>query len=268
VGEDRPRRRAEGRGLSAPTQHPAEAGAAADPAAPVGPGGGPWRNFYGRRHGKTLRARQQALLADALARRAVPGVDPDANPERTPLDLRALFPGASDLWLEVGFGGGEHLIATAEAHPRVALIGCEPFVNGVAMCLSALEGRALPNLRLHAGDARFLLDVLPPASLGRAYLLYPDPWPKRRHHERRFFGDANLDALARALRPGAELRLATDVPDYVRHARAVAAARPDFACLTPPDAEAAAWEGWPGTRYEAKALREGRAPAYLRFRRL
>lgn len=197
----------------------------------------------------------------------MPGVDPDQNPARAPLDLAALFPGADDLWLEVGFGGGEHLIATAEAHPGVALIGCEPFVNGVAMCLSALEGRDLPNLRLHPGDARFLLDVLPPASLGRVYLLYPDPWPKRRHHERRFFGDANLDALARAMRPGAELRLATDVPDYVRHARAVAAARPDFACLTPPGSDAAPWEGWPGTRYEAKALREGRAPAYLRFRR-
>ncbi len=232
------------------------------------PEGGVWRNFYGRRRGKTLRARRRGMLDAALAARAVPGVAPADNPSRRPLDPARLFPGAADLWLEIGFGGGEHLIATAEANPGIALIGCEPFVNGVAMCLAALEGRDLPGLRLHAGDARDLLDVLPPASLGRAYLLYPDPWPKRRHIERRFFGPANLDALARVLRPGAELRLATDVPAYVAHARAVAEARTDFACLTPPHAQARPWAGWPGTRYEAKALREGRSPAYLRFARL
>jgi tRNA (guanine-N7-)-methyltransferase len=256
VGEDGPGRQPEGRALT---------DAAAGEPAPAAPPGGVWRNFYGRRRGKTLRARRQALLEDALASRAIPGVDPQANPERRPLDVAALFPGAADLWLEIGFGGGEHLVATAAAHPRVGLIGCEPFVNGVAMCLAALEGRGLPGLRLHPGDARWLLDVLPEASLGRVFLLYPDPWPKRRHRDRRFVSDANLDLLARAMKPGAELRLATDVPDYMRHACAALRRRSDFTIVGGPSSDP--WEGWPGTRYEAKALREGRAPAYLRAER-
>lgn len=232
--------------------------------APQRPDGAPWRNFHGRRHGKTLRARQRTLLETRLAALAPPGVAWAENPDRAPIDPAALFPGKRDLWLEIGFGGGEHLLATAAAHRDVGLIGCEPFVNGVAMLLSALEDAGLDNVRIHADDARFLLDVLPASSVGRVYLLYPDPWPKRRHVERRFVNPDNLAMLARVMRPGAELRLATDVPDYVAHARAVLAASADFAAL---DDSARAWEGWPGTRYEAKALREGRTPRYLRFAR-
>ncbi|TVQ58263.1 MAG: tRNA (guanosine(46)-N7)-methyltransferase TrmB [Rhodobacteraceae bacterium] len=225
--------------------------------------GAPWRNFYGRRHGKALRPRQRSLLETRLDALAPPGVDWAENPERAPIDLAALFPGARDVWLEIGFGGGEHLIATAVAHPDVGIIGCEPFVNGVAMFLAALETAGAGNVRVHAGDARFLFDVLPDACLGRVYLLYPDPWPKNRHVDRRFVNAQNLAEIARLLRPGGEFRLATDIPAYVAHSlkrvtESGAFERVDVDPATP-------WEGWPGTRYEAKALREGRRPAYRRF---
>jgi tRNA (guanine-N7-)-methyltransferase len=227
--------------------------------------GAPWLNFYGRRHGKALRASQRTLLETRLDALAPPGVDHLDNPERRPIDLAALFPGARDVWLEIGFGGGEHLLSAAQANPDVGFIGCEPFVNGVAMFLSGLEAQGLDNIRVHADDARFLFDVLPPGSLGRVYLLYPDPWPKRRHVERRFVNHANLDLLAPLMRPGSEFRLATDVPDYVAHSRKVLSQRADF---EPVHDGAAPWEGWSGTRYEAKALREGRTPRYLRWRRV
>jgi tRNA (guanine-N7-)-methyltransferase len=233
--------------------------------APLREDGAPWINFYGRRHGKTLRPGQKALLETRLAELSVPGAVQADNPDRVKLDPAALFPGARDLWLEIGFGGGEHLVHTADAHRDVGLIGCEPFVNGVAMFLAQLEERGLQNVRVHADDARFLFDILPAGSLGRVYLLYPDPWPKRRHVERRFMNHANLDLLAPLMRAGAELRLATDVPDYVAHARRVMGARQDFALVESDSARP--WDGWPGTRYEAKALREGRTPAYLRFAR-
>ena len=241
---------------------------AGDGAPPLAPDGQPWRNFYGRRHGKTLRARQRTLLETRLDALAPPGVNPADNPDRTPLDLAALFPGARDLWLEIGFGGGEHLLAQAAANRDVGLIGCEPFINGVAMFLSALEGQGLSNVRVHAGDVRFLFDVLPARSLGRVFLNYPDPWPKTRHRERRFVSPENLDSLARLMRPGADLRLATDIPEYVRHSLKVLAPRGDFALAEPdPAAWHMPWPDWTGTRYEAKALREGRTPHYLTIRR-
>lgn len=237
-------------------------------AAPRAPDGGPWRNFYGRRRGKPLRARQRRLLETLLPRLVVPQVAPDENPGRRPIVPAALFPGRRALWLEIGFGGGEHLLAQAAANPDVGLIGCEPFVNGVAMLLSALDDRGLDriadNIRLHPGDVRFLFDVLPEACLDRAFLLYPDPWPKARHAGRRFVGPENLDSLARLMRPGAALRLATDIPAYVEHAVAQLAPRGDFALAHADPADwARPWPDWPGTRYEAKALREGRRPHYL-----
>ena len=236
--------------------------------APAREDGAPWRNFYGRRKGKKLRPGRRDLLDARLADLAPPGVGWDENPERRPLDLAALFPGAEDVWLEIGFGAGEHMAATAAAHRDVGIIGCEPFVNGVAALLAAIERDALSNLRVHAGDARDLLDVIPDGALGRVYLLYPDPWPKRRHWRRRFVSRGNLDMLARVMRPGAELRIATDIDDYVRHTLEHLTARADFEWLAERPADwRAAWAGWPGTRYEAKALREGRRPTYLRFRR-
>jgi tRNA (guanine-N7-)-methyltransferase len=236
--------------------------------APVAPDGGPWRNFYGRRHGKTLRTRQRALLETRLDALSPPGVDRTANPDRHPIDLVALFPAAREVWLEIGFGGGEHLLAQAAANPDVGLIGCEPFINGVAMFLSALDGQGIGNVRVHAGDVRFLFEVLPLASIGRVFLNYPDPWPKTRHRERRFVSPENLDSLARLMRTGADLRLATDITDYVRHAVKQVAPRADIVLGNPdPASWATPWADWPGTRYEAKALHQGRRPHYLTFRR-
>ncbi|MEO1774773.1 MAG: tRNA (guanosine(46)-N7)-methyltransferase TrmB [Pseudomonadota bacterium] len=228
--------------------------------------GAPWRNFYGRRHGKRLRDHQRDLLETELDRLALPGVGWEENPQRAPLDLAALFPGKREIWLEIGFGGGEHMIAQAASNPEVGLIGCEPFVNGVAMLLTAIEKAGVGNLRLHAGDARDLMDVLPQGSIDRAFLLYPDPWPKKRHWKRRFVNPAQLDQLARVLAPGAALRVATDIEDYVRHTLEQTARDPRFAWTAErPSDWRDPWPDWPGTRYEAKALREGRRPHYLTF---
>jgi tRNA (guanine-N7-)-methyltransferase len=227
------------------------------------------RNFFGRRHGKRLRAGQRALLDSRLAELAPPGVSREENPERRAIDLAALFPGRRAVWLEIGFGGGEHMIRQAGEHPDVGILGCEPFINGVAKLLAAVERAGANNLAIHAGDARDLMDVLPEGSIARAFLLYPDPWPKRRHWKRRFVNRDNLDQLARVMAPGAELRVATDIGDYVRHSLEQVRRHPAFEWTAERPADwREPWPGWPGTRYEAKALREGRRPHYLTFRRL
>jgi tRNA (guanine-N7-)-methyltransferase len=224
----------------------------------------PWRNLYGRRHGKKLKPNQVRLLETLLPRLAVAGVSPDDNPDRAP--VAPIFPDGRPLWLEVGFGGGEHLVDQAAAHPEVGFVGCEPFVNGVAMALNRIDGAGLANIRLHPGDARDLIELLPAGALARVFLLYPDPWPKARHVRRRFMNPENLALLARAMAPEAELRVATDIADYADHAREVGAAAAGFERMGRDEAQA--WDGWPGTRYEAKALQAGRVPQYLTFRRV
>ncbi|SFI62750.1 tRNA (guanine(46)-N(7))-methyltransferase TrmB [Jannaschia pohangensis] len=226
----------------------------------------PHRNFYGRRKGKHLKASQEGYLDADLAALSPGAVDWDANPDRTPLDLDALF-GGCDVWLEIGFGGGEHMIHQAALNPGVGIIGAEPYINGVAMLLGKLRRADVDNVRIHPGDARDLFDVLPPASISKAFLLYPDPWPKARHHRRRFVTDEHLAPLARVLKPGAEFRVATDIPDYVRQTLEEVP-RHGFTWL----AETAAdwrdpWSDWTRTRYEAKAIREDRTPHYMTFRR-
>lgn len=228
--------------------------------APGAPDGGRWLNFYGRRHGKAMRPGQQHLLKTRLPALTPAGIGRDENPRRAPLDPGVLFPGKRAVCLEIGFGGGEHLFAQATANPDIGFIGCEPFVNGVAMLLSAMERRPVDNIRLHAGDVRLLFEVLPPACLDRVFVLYPDPWPKARHTGRRFIGRDNLDNLAQLMCPGADLRLATDIPAYVEHSREIVASHPAFAIV---DESAVPWPDWPGTRYEAKALRAGRVPHYV-----
>ncbi len=225
------------------------------------------RKFYGRQHGKTLRASQQRLLAEVLPRVAVPGVTRPDAPVRPPVSPEALF-GARPVWLEIGFGGGEHLAHMAELHPEIGFIGCEPFVNGTAMLLARIEAQGLANVRVHAGDARDLLDLLPEGCLGRVFLLYPDPWPKTRHSGRRFANPENLRALARVMALGAELRLATDIAAYAAHALRAAAEVPEFMAEGDPASRGPPWPDWRMTRYEQKALRAGRAPQYLTFRRL
>ena len=219
------------------------------------------RVLYGRRQGHKLRQGQQNLLETLLPQMAV-----DLNALPRPESL--FDTDVSDIWLEVGFGGGEHLSAMAEANETVGFIGCEPFVNGVAKLLAQIDERKLRNVRVHLGDARDILEALPGHSLGRVMLLFPDPWPKKRHHKRRFVNEETLAQLARVLRPGGEFRVATDIPDYCRWtlghiARSGAfdwqAGAPEDWRVRPAD--------WPPTRYEKKAIRQGRTPAYLRFRR-
>jgi tRNA (guanine-N7-)-methyltransferase len=218
--------------------------------------------FFGRRKGHPLRAHQAALFDTLLPRLELDLAHP------APPDLRALFHGVDEVRLESGFGGGEHLIAEAQRHPRAGFIGIEPFVNGMAKALAAIEEHKLDNVRLHHGDATDILAWLPPASVARFDLLYPDPWPKRRHWKRRFVQDKSVAAIARIVRPGGEFRFASDIPDYVAWTLMRLMRSPDFTWTAE---QAGDWrQPWPGfssTRYEAKAKREGRAPCYLIFRR-
>lgn len=217
--------------------------------------------FFGRRRGKTLRPRQAEALGSGLGRYRL---DLSRPP---PPDLRTLFPAPVEgVRLEIGFGGGEHLLSEARAHPTTGFIGVEPFVNSMAKMTMALAETPLDNLRLHDDDATALLDWLPDALLSGIDLLYPDPWPKRKHWKRRFVSPANLDRFARVMRPGGLFRFASDVDTYVNWTLLACRAHGAFAWLA---ADAGGWRdpypGWPGTRYEQKAFREGRTPAYLTF---
>jgi tRNA (guanine-N7-)-methyltransferase len=223
-----------------------------------------WRNFYGRRHGKTLRDSQRDYLDHDLAALVPQGVSREENPERHPVDPAAIFGPGREIWLEIGFGGGEHMVHMAGRYPEIGLIGCEPFVNGVAMLLGKIRGAGVTNLAVYPGDVRDLFDVLPAGTISRAFLNYPDPWPKKRHHKRRFVTPGHLQPLARVLRQGAEFRVATDIPDYVRQTLEEL----PKAGFVLEEQGAVAWEDWLSTRYEQKALRAGRAPHYLTFRRL
>ncbi len=225
------------------------------------------RNFYGRLKGKSLKPSQKRYLDEDLAKLSPGPVTFDANPDRTPLDLKARF-GDRPVWLEVGFGGGEHLVHQAVSNPETAIIGAEPYINGVAMLLGKIRRAEATNIALHPGDARDLMDVLPDGSIEKAFLLYPDPWPKKRHHRRRFVTPEHLDPLHRVLKPGALFRVATDIGDYARQAlEEIPKAGFDWLAEGPSDWQDP-WDDWLSTRYEQKALREGRTPIYLTFRRI
>jgi tRNA (guanine-N7-)-methyltransferase len=225
---------------------------------------GSQRAFFGRRKGHSLRPRQAALFDTLLPRLALDLTQP------APADLCALFANACDeVRLEIGFGGAEHLIAQAKANPQCGFIGSDAFVNAIAKALVAIEADKLANIRLHFGDASALLAWLPDGGLARVDLLYPDPWPKRRHWKRRFIQDDNLKRLARILKSGGELRFATDIADYAAYALARVLRSKEFEWTAErADDWRKPWEGFAGTRYEAKAKREGRVPAYFVFRRV
>ena len=179
-----------------------------------------------------------------------------------------LFSPGRELWLEIGFGGGEHLLARAAANPDIGFIGCEPFVNGVAKLLTGVEAAGIENIRVHMDDATALIESAPDAAFSKIYLLYPDPWPKRRQQKRRFVSEANIAALARALKPGGELRFATDIDDYAGWTLRRFLASPLFVWQAETaDDWRTPWQGWAPTRYEAKARAAGRGSAYLTFRR-
>lgn len=219
---------------------------------------GPTRSF-GRIKSRTLKPRQAALMDSLLPRIALP------DPADGPIDPRALMPAAAQVWLEIGFGGGEHLAEQAARHPDVLLVGCEPFLNGVGSALRHIEDRALTNVRVHAGDARLVLDALPQASLDRVFILFPDPWPKARHHKRRLIQDDTLTALVRALKPGAPLRFVTDWKDYAAWTLERAVRTPGLVWRAE---RAEDWRAAPPdhvpTRYQEKLLGDT-APIYLDF---
>ncbi len=263
---------------------------------------------FGRRRGRKLSPRQATLMAELLpavaidlsrpaqfdglfdaAMHALAGVRPSdlarlrrdgSDPMLLPRTCQRsdppILPASggtgqtpiSEVWLEIGFGGGEHLIWQAEHNAHVGIIGCEPFEDGVVKVLTAIDDKCLRNILLLPDDARPLLRWLPPASIARAFVLFPDPWPKRKHVKRRLVNPSTLDLLARVLKPGAELRIGTDIGDYVRTLLIAIHAHPAFAwgAASPRD-----WRqrpaDWPPTRYEQKAIREGRRGYFFRFQR-
>jgi tRNA (guanine-N7-)-methyltransferase len=219
---------------------------------------------YGRRRARAPSARQQALWREVLPHVAIP-----CNPPAL-ADLPGLFPApVRDVWLEIGFGGAEHLVGQAKAHPDVGFLGCEPFEDGVIKVLSAIEGEGLTNVRVWVGDARPLLRLLPQGRIGRAFILFPDPWPKKRHHKRRLVSAATLAELARILHPGGELRIATDAGEYAAAMLHAALHNPQLRWTA---RSAQDWRArpsdWPQTRYEIKATSAGRRCYFFRFARV
>lgn len=184
-----------------------------------------------------------------------------------PVSLSALFPfNPTEFRLEIGFGDGERLIEQATLRPDIAFLGCEPFLNGVAKAVAGIHDRGLKNVRIHSDDARELIAALPDHALDRIEILYPDPWPKRRHHKRRIISDEFLGAAARVLKPECELRFATDIDDYCAWTLTHIRRSTDFAWRANlPSDWLEPWDGWEPTRYEQKARREGRPSAYLTF---
>jgi tRNA (guanine-N7-)-methyltransferase len=221
------------------------------------------RAFFGRRSGKRLHKGQDALYRDVLPQLEIALTD-------GVLDPLALFPAATRTILEIGYGGGEHLSRLAAEQPQTGFIGCEVFSGGIAKLLQAIDEQQLTNIRLFTDDALKLLVKLPAASLDAAYLLYPDPWPKTRHHKRRFVSPTTLAELARALKPGAPFNFATDIEDYANWTLAHILRSPDFRFVPArPGAWHEPYEGWQPTRYEEKARLEGRSTSfYFTFRRI
>ncbi len=224
--------------------------------------------FYGRRIGRRLRPLRSKLMATLLPRLCL-----SLPPGTTPLDLPSLFARpVSAVWLEVGFGAGEHLIAQARANPAIGLIGCEPFMNGIATLLADVDRQPVDNLRLFVDDARLLLPHLPDASIARLFLLFPDPWPKTRHHRRRFIGPDTVALLARIVADDGELRVATDQEDYARWSLAhVTSPDGGAGCFTTTARSSEDWHtppaDWLPTRYQRKTEAAGARPIFLSFRR-
>ena len=219
--------------------------------------------FYGRRKGRPLRKGRQFLFDELLPRITIPlGAG-------STLDPATLFaPAKRAVWLEIGFGGGEHLAHQAANHPDIGFLGCEVFEAGIASGLSHIDERKVENVRLHPEDARVLLAALQPQSLDRVFLLFPDPWPKRRTAKRRFVNRGNLDRLAELIAPGGELRIASDDPTYIEWTLIHVPVHPEFQWTAQSPAD---WQERPEdaieTRYEKKAREAGRVPHFFRFRR-
>lgn len=220
------------------------------------------QTIFGRSRGKRLREYHARLVRELLPRFEVGRADL--------ADPGGLFPAPTrEFWLEIGFGGGEHLVREATTRPNIGFVGCEPFVNGVAKLLANIDRLSLSNVRIHSGDAGVLVASMPDHFVSRAFCLYPDPWPKRRHNKRRIISAEFIDNLGRVMRPGAQLLFATDVDDYCGWALQRFLDSTAFSWQSRLSSDwLKPWPGWRPTRYEAKAQREGRTSSYLTFWRV
>jgi len=224
------------------------------------------QKYYGRRKGHALSDRQQTLMDTLLPKISIT-LTAD---EEEPLDPHGLFPKSTkEIWMEVGFGKGEHMVWQVTHNPDVGLIGCEPYLNGIAGLLAHIDDTKSEAIRIYADDARHLLPRLPDACLTKFFLLHPDPWPKKRHAKRRFLNQETLDQIARLLVDGGELRVAHDLPVYQEWIMLQMIQRSDFLwCAEKQDDWQIRPDDWPETRYEAKSKREGRTPLYFRYRKI
>lgn len=231
--------------------------------------GAPRRNFYGRIKGKSLQKSQERYMSEDLEALKPKNVTWADNPDRNLIHPREWFEDDREIWLEIGFGGGEHLVHQASSNPDKGIIGCEPYINGVAMLLGKIRSAKVNNIIVHPGDVRDMMDILPKETISRAFLLYPDPWPKTRHHRRRFATPEHLEPLAACLKSGAIFRVATDIEDYVRQTLEEVHLNGNFEWLAESTSDwKQPWDDWISTRYELKALRENRTPHYLTFRKI
>ena len=218
--------------------------------------------FFGRRKGYALRSHQLNLMQTLLPVLLVDDAKARISPALLFGDLK------QEIHIEIGFGGGEHLIARAMQNPDIGYIGCEAYVNGVAKLLNQIDQLKIKNIRIHPGDALEICKILPAGSIHRLYILYPDPWPKVRQRKRRIISDDNLKVFEKILKTGAELRFATDIDDY--SAWTLSHIARSIGLQWNPSSSSdwiEPWQDWTRTRYEAKAIREGRSPAYFRFLR-
>ena len=221
--------------------------------------------FYGRRQGRKLTPARARLIDDSL-----PKIMPTLPEAQKKLDPRSLFPSSiKEIWLEIGFGNGEHLIAQAKANPDIGIIGCEPFMNGVSTCLAEIETHKIENIRIWPDDARLLLDALHPNGLNRVFILHPDPWPKKRHKKRRLVQTELLNTLSSLMKPNAELRMASDAPNLVEWMLEKAFHHPNLEWMAK---SADDWRkrpsDWPQTKYERKGLKSGRPPVYMIYKNI
>jgi len=223
-----------------------------------------WRNFYGRFKGKSLSARQHGSLHTEFEKYSLKNISWEENSKRKKIKLSEVF-NEKSVWLEIGFGGGEHLVHQAKLNPDIGFIGCEPYQNGVAKLMGKLSADPRKNIKLYDGDVRNMFDVLAKNSISKVFLLYPDPWPKKRHHRRRFVTQEFLAPLYETMQPGSILRIATDIEDYVRQALQEVP-KAGFQWLAKDASDwRDPWQDWVSTRYEIKALKEARTPHYLTF---
>ena len=223
-----------------------------------------WRNFYGRFKGKSLSARQHGSLHTEFEKYSLKNISWEENSKRTKIKLSEVF-NEKSVWLEIGFGGGEHLVHQAKLNPDIGFIGCEPYQNGVAKLMGKLSANPRKNIKVYDGDVRNMFDVLAKNSISKVFLLYPDPWPKKRHHRRRFVTQEFLAPLYETMQPGSILRIATDIEDYVRQALQEVP-KAGFQWLAKDASDwRDPWQDWVSTRYEIKALKEERTPHYLTF---